>query len=508
MDQSTSLNNLAFLFKDAKNNQIKLIPATPTKIVPFKNQRTIAYIKASEVEALAKEGTILDINGEIASYQVQSQIAHCTPHMVTVPISNPAAPPKMSPFKTEPAILPKPSHIANSPMILGTPQRVNLVASPRTPQSTLDQANSWSGKRTLDFPESEYSDSGKRSKKGEKGGKGLRHFSMKVCEKVQKKGITSYNEVADELVAEFSDPQRSMSPTDQAYDQKNIRRRVYDALNVLMAMNIISKEKKEIKWLGLPTNSAQECQNLEQEKQKRLERIGVKKQQLHELILQQIAFKNLVLRNKQLEKLNGPPTVNTSIQLPFIIVNTSKETIIDCSISSDKMEYLFNFNNTFEIHDDIEVLKRMGMTLNLEKGSCTEEQLLKIKQMVPKSLERYISQIAHGSSLPANSNSIVAGPSGINSGTDSVIRSEGSDSRNQDSSDTMSQHDGQDLIDLELTGMESGSRRLSRQSSMTSMSDNVPCRLDIATTSDDEDFSASESEDDDDSVAVADMNQI
>lgn len=49
----------------------------------------------------------------------------------------------------------------------------------------------------------------------------------------------------------------------QAYDQKNIRRRVYDALNVLMAMNIISKEKKEIKWVGLPTNSAQECQQLE-----------------------------------------------------------------------------------------------------------------------------------------------------------------------------------------------------------------------------------------------------
>ena len=29
----------------------------------------------------------------------------------------------------------------------------------------------------------------------EKSGKGLRHFSMKVCEKVQQKGITSYNEV-------------------------------------------------------------------------------------------------------------------------------------------------------------------------------------------------------------------------------------------------------------------------------------------------------------------------
>ena len=56
----------------------------------------------------------------------------------------------------------------------------------------------------------------KRGKKGggDKGGKGLRHFSMKVCEKVQKKGVTSYNEVADELVTEFSDP-RTISPTDQ-----------------------------------------------------------------------------------------------------------------------------------------------------------------------------------------------------------------------------------------------------------------------------------------------------
>lgn len=37
---------------------------------------------------------------------------------------------------------------------------------------------------------------------------------MKVCEKVQKKGVTSYNEVADELVAEFTDP-RNISAADQ-----------------------------------------------------------------------------------------------------------------------------------------------------------------------------------------------------------------------------------------------------------------------------------------------------
>ncbi|GAB6020362.1 Transcription factor Dp-2 [Chamberlinius hualienensis] len=376
----------------------------------------------------------------------------------------------MSPYKTEPAILPKPLHIVNAPMILGAPQRViSIATTARTPtvSASLDQSN-WLGKRNNDYHESEYSDGGKRTKKGEKGGKGLRHFSMKVCEKVQKKGVTSYNEVADELVHEFSDPHRCRSPTDQAYDQKNIRRRVYDALNVLMAMNIISKEKKEIKWLGLPTNSAQECQNLEQEKQRRLERIKVKTQQMHELILQQIAFKNLVQRNVEYEKTHGSPNPNTAIQLPFIIVNTSKQTVIDCSISGDKMEYLFKFDNTFEIHDDIEVLKRMGLTFSLEKGGCSEEDLKKAKKMIPESLRQYVKQIASAQ----NDGSIVP-ESGDNQVDDETrIR------------------EAIDMIDSEMP-----ERRLSRQSSITSLSDAGSSRMDHGTTSDEEEeFSSSEGE--------------
>jgi transcription factor Dp-1 len=48
----------------------------------------------------------------------------------------------------------------------------------------------------------------------------------------------------------------------QQYDEKNIRRRVYDALNVLMAMEIISKDKKEIQWKGLPRKSMDEVEDL------------------------------------------------------------------------------------------------------------------------------------------------------------------------------------------------------------------------------------------------------
>lgn len=48
----------------------------------------------------------------------------------------------------------------------------------------------------------------------------------------------------------------------QQYDEKNIRRRVYDALNVLMAMDIISKDKKEIQWRGLPRTSLNDIEEL------------------------------------------------------------------------------------------------------------------------------------------------------------------------------------------------------------------------------------------------------
>ncbi|XP_032234293.2 transcription factor Dp-1 [Nematostella vectensis] len=384
--------------------------STPTKRSTSQGSDLIKYYKEPALQALAREAALIDRTG-------QSDISSSKSTTIVGAVMPVGTPTKMSPL-----ILPKSSDNPGSPLVVGTPPSQSLIAvsnSPRTPAMIAapiipSPSNTWprvatpgSGrKRRGDLGENDLMDSMDRRKRGkrlpsasrsavgDKSGKGLRHFSMKVCEKVQQKGTTSYNEVADELVREFSDPEKHMSPTDQAYDQKNIRRRVYDALNVLMAMNIISKEKKEIKWIGLPTNSAQECQSLEEEKKDKRDRIKQKTAQLQELILQQIAFKNLVQRNRSSEKQQGLPAANTTIHLPFIIVNTSKKTIIDCSISNDKFEYLFNFDNTFEIHDDIEVLKRMGMAFGLEKKSCSVENLKTSRTMVPKALEPYVVDMA------------------------------------------------------------------------------------------------------------------
>ena len=191
-----------------------------------------------------------------------------------------------------------------------------------------------------------------------KANKGLRHFSMKVCQKVQMKGKTTYNEVADELVREYAASVLT-NPVDQSYDEKNIRRRVYDALNVLMAMDIISKEKnKEIHWKGLPTNAANDIDKLQEEKEAKEKILERKRQHLQELLLQQIAFKNLVRRN---HKESAWHHEETKIPLPFIIVSTNNSTTVQCEMAEDRSDIFFDFNEKFEIHDDNDILKKMGM---------------------------------------------------------------------------------------------------------------------------------------------------
>lgn len=65
--------------------------------------------------------------------------------------------------------------------------------------------------------------------------------------------------------------------------------------------------------------------------------------------------------------------------------------VISCLSPISRFEYLFNFDNAFEIHDDIEVLKRMGMAFGLESGSCSAEDLKNARSLVPKALEPYVT---------------------------------------------------------------------------------------------------------------------
>jgi len=224
-----------------------------------------------------------------------------------------------------------------------------------------------------------------------KSNKGLRHFSKRVCDKVKTKMVTTYKEVADELVAECVG--NNESPT-FLYDQKNIRRRVYDALNVLMALDIIAKNKKDITWKGLPTGSLQNSVYLVQEKENRLNSVKRKLLALQEIIMQEVAIKRLVKRNQDTENEFGPPPKHALVDLPFMTISANEETTIEIEISDDQKQYGLYFNDKFSMVDDTELLKSMGFTLGLDRGEVSNEDLKVLKTLVPKAFEKHIVMMA------------------------------------------------------------------------------------------------------------------
>jgi hypothetical protein len=107
-----------------------------------------------------------------------------------------------------------------------------------------------------------------------------------VCQKVEERGVTTYAEVADELVQEFQNEETC------AFDEKNIRRRVYDALNVLMAIDIITKDKKRIRWKGFPHSTHKEREGLQRQAEEKRRLLDEKTRLLEEKAVQMIKVRN------------------------------------------------------------------------------------------------------------------------------------------------------------------------------------------------------------------------
>lgn len=250
----------------------------------------------------------------------------------------------------------------------------SVITNPRANSSEGRTQNMGSLGDDLESPDlftSRRQKRGPRAGGAEKGGRGLRHFSMKVCEKVESKRRTTYNEVADELVAEFTYEESLLPlPDQQQYDEKNIRRRVYDALNVLMAVEIISKDKKEIHWRGIPSIDVEDIELLKAEHMQLKERMEKKEAHLRELEEQVVGIRNLIERNESFFRSTGNVPAN-GVALPFILVQTRPHAIVEVEISEDMQLVHFDFNSTpFELHDDAFVLKamRLGLAKNMERN--------------------------------------------------------------------------------------------------------------------------------------------
>ena len=108
---------------------------------------------------------------------------------------------------------------------------------------------------------------------------GLKVLSWKVKEIVDRFGSSTYQEVADCLVKELDESDGDMK------DEKNIRRRVYDALNVLIAVGVLKKTSKRVEPLHKPAVNT-----------------GDKVKKLKEVTNKFLKLKGLIERNKGMKR--------------------------------------------------------------------------------------------------------------------------------------------------------------------------------------------------------------
>jgi hypothetical protein len=76
--------------------------------------------------------------------------------------------------------------------------------------------------------------------------KKLIFLSGRVLDMIKEKRITTGNQIAKSIINDMIGKKSGF----YEIEFKNVQRRVYDALNVLHAMNFITKERNEIRYIG------------------------------------------------------------------------------------------------------------------------------------------------------------------------------------------------------------------------------------------------------------------
>ena len=320
-----------------------------------------------------------------------------------------------------------PSSSTASTTRASTPSSTSSTPAPLSPASASTSATNKSTKRRLTDisttdddkldPATLQSDTAKANGKPTKrargqprGTKGLRYFSILVCNKLSECNTASYNHIADLLIEESRRDKRdegrkpakrptaaaaaAATATDAAVEaaaagdeegdglgtvegeEKNVRRRIYDALNVLMAIDMIVKDRKMIRWNGPPAHTLQlsnssnspasstspppdRLSELRAKRSTLLSRLADKRSLLTEQVLEYVGMRSLLERNAEVESgsIDGD---DVRLYFPFVLVNTARSTAIDCEMSEGRDAVSMRYSDVFSLHDQSVVVRMVG----------------------------------------------------------------------------------------------------------------------------------------------------
>ena len=203
---------------------------------------------------------------------------------------------------------------------------------------------------------------------------GLKEISKRVMEIIKQSGKTTYKAISDQIVNEINEK--------SSKDEKNIRRRIYDSLNVMKSMKLFQKDKssKTIMWnYDQEIDPLNEIENKNEFNEKNKENkidsgdiaslkkeIKEKNKKLDLLRKELIGLKNVLERNA---RENNKVPEEEKLYFPFIVIEfpTNKDPKINVALNDNKTKAHFGFDEVISMYGDLDAVSKIGNNPNFSK---------------------------------------------------------------------------------------------------------------------------------------------
>ena len=261
------------------------------------------------------------------------------------------------------------------------PPQINPQLNPNIPKKIIPQNSTFSdnsessSQSAEDSPKNESSKLKSNIQTSRNTAFGLKEISKRVMDIIKQSGKTTYKAISDQIVNEINE--KSLK------DEKNIRRRIYDSLNVMKSMKLFNRDKntKTIMWnYGQefdPLNEIEDKSELnEKNNENRIDSADIatlkkeikeKSNKLELLKMELIGLKNVLERNgKENDKINA----NQKLYFPFIVIEfpTNKDPKINVALNDNKTKAHFGFDEVISMYGDLDAVSKIGNHPNFSKA--------------------------------------------------------------------------------------------------------------------------------------------
>ena len=202
---------------------------------------------------------------------------------------------------------------------------------------------------------------------------GLKEISKRVMDIIKQSGQITYRAISDQIVNEINE--KSIK------DEKNIRRRIYDSLNVMKSMKLFHKDKnsKTIKWNydqeydplnEMGNKNDDDNNNLAKTESTNIvelkKEIKEKKEKLSLLSKELQGLKNVLERNNR-EDSNVPN--DKKLYFPFVVIEfkSNKDHKINVALNDNQTKAHFGFDDAEAMYGDLDAVSKIGTHPNFSK---------------------------------------------------------------------------------------------------------------------------------------------